>query len=111
METTGDPKKSTLISLFQEKISVFVKKYFLEGQKLNSKQTEALANLGPNATWQEKVMVKHRRLVGILIPFSFFQICWWCLAIKHDFFSLFVDRYVLSITMIFGASVAGTNFY
>ena len=28
-------------------------------------------------------------------------------AIKHDYFSYFPDRYLLSITMIFGASVAG----
>ena len=28
-------------------------------------------------------------------------------AFKHDYFSLFPDRYLLCITMIFGATVAG----
>ena len=28
-------------------------------------------------------------------------------AIRHDYFSYFPDRYLLTITMIFGASVAG----
>ena len=58
---------------------------------------------------------------------AFFELLWWCQvrlpysnmmimirsimfqAIKHDYFSYFPDRYLLSITMIFGASVAGTD--
>ncbi len=77
------------------------------GQKLNLNQAQALASLDENATWQEKILVKYRRHFGVLIPFLFFQFCWWCLAVKNDFFSLFPDRYILSITMIFGATVAG----
>jgi hypothetical protein len=34
---------------------------------------------------------------------------WWCLAIKHDYFSLFPDRYILSLTMVFGAIVGGAT--
>ena len=37
----------------------------------------------------------------------FFKVCWWCLAIKHNYFSLFKDRYQMTITMIFGSLVAG----
>ena len=33
--------------------------------------------------------------------------CWWLLAVRWDYFSLFPERYILSITMIFGATVAG----
>ncbi len=40
----------------------------------------------------------------------FFELCWWSLAFKHDLFSLFPDRYILSITMVFGATVAGIQF-
>jgi hypothetical protein len=36
-------------------------------------------------------------------------VVWWCLAIKHDYFALFPDRYVLSLTMIFGAIVGGAT--
>ena len=92
---------------FKLKLKHFINKYFREGQKLNSDQVQALANLDPNAPWQEKVMIKHRKLIGFLIPFSFFQLCWWCLAFKYDFFSLFADRYLLSLTMVLGATVAG----
>ena len=33
----------------------------------------------------------------------------WSLAIKHNFFLYFADRYVLSVTMIFGAMIAGAT--
>ena len=33
----------------------------------------------------------------------------WTLAFKHDYFSLFPDRYLLSITMIFGAMIGGAT--
>ena len=91
----------------QRKVERFITKYFLEGQKLNDNQVKALAELDPNASWSEKLMVKHRRTLGVLIPFAFYQLCWWCLAFKHDFFSWFPQRWILSVTMIFGATVAG----
>ena len=83
--------------------------YFLSflGQKLTTSQEEALANLDENAKLTDKIMVNYRRLIGILIPFIFFQVCWWCLAFKHDYFTLFPDRYILSLTMVLGATVAG----
>ncbi len=31
----------------------------------------------------------------------------WCLAVKNNFFAYFADRYLLSITMIFGATIGG----
>merc|ERR1712106_1026583 len=37
----------------------------------------------------------------------FFELLWWAQAIRHDYFSYFPDRYLLTITMVFGASVAG----
>ncbi len=33
----------------------------------------------------------------------------WSLAIKHNFFSFFADRYLLSVTMVFGAVIAGAT--
>ena len=66
-----------------------------------------MAELDPDAPWSQKLMVNHRRTLGVLIPFCFYQLCWWCLAFKHDFFALFPQRWILSVTMIFGATVAG----
>ena len=93
-------------SIFLKSELLVIQKYIL-GQKLTNQQKDALAKLDPNAPWQERILVNHRRLIGILIPFCFFQICWWCLAFKNDLFSLFPERYILSITMILGATVAG----
>jgi hypothetical protein len=33
----------------------------------------------------------------------------WSLALKHNFFAFFPDRYILTVTMIFGAMVAGAT--
>ena len=92
--------------------TVFLNLFFLiSGQKLNNNQVEALAKLGPDAPWHQRVLVKHRRLIGILIPFLFFQISWWLLAYRWNLWTLFPERWILSVTMIFGASVAGKIMY
>ena len=56
--------------------------------------------------WQQDMMFTMNHL-GILIPMLFFEILWWLQAFRHDYFSYFPSRYLLSITMIFGATVAG----
>lgn len=85
----------------------WLKKYFLEGQALNATQTQALQKLDPNAPWHERLIVKHRRLLGVAIPFIFYQVLWWTCAIEYSFWGLFADRYFISITMIFGSMIAG----
>ena len=52
---------------------------------------------------------RHRKYIAVLLPFTFFQICWWSLAIRYNLFSLFPTRYELAITMIFGAFIAGST--
>ena len=32
-----------------------------------------------------------------------------CQAIRHNYFTYFADRYLLTITMIFGSMIAGKN--
>ena len=49
----------------------------------------------------------HARLFLLFMGVCPFQVCWWSLAIKWDYFQYFPDRYLLSITMVFGATVAG----
>ena len=51
--------------------------------------------------------LSNRRLIGILLPLVFFHVCWWCLAIKHNFFKYFQDKYVMTLTMVGGAMIAG----
>ena len=49
--------------MFAGKMKTFLRKYFWEGQKLTEKQTKALENLDPDASFAERLMVKYRRLV------------------------------------------------
>ncbi|XP_028411824.1 uncharacterized protein LOC114534560 [Dendronephthya gigantea] len=88
-------------------VKEWLKKYFLEGQTLSNAQTEALKNLDPDAPWYTRLIVKHRRWVGILIPFTIVQVIWWSCAIRYNYWDLFPDRFFISITMIFGSMIAG----
>ena len=47
------------------KVSRFFRKYFLEGQKLDEKQKQAIETLPEDAPLTTKILVKHRRLIGI----------------------------------------------
>ncbi|XP_040566743.1 uncharacterized protein [Lepeophtheirus salmonis] len=85
----------------------FIKKYFFEGQKLNQEHEKAISNLPSNASIKDIILIKYRKLVGVLIPLTFFQVIWWTLAVRHDYFQYFPDKYIMSITMIFGAIIAG----
>ena len=44
---------------------------------MEEKQKIALASLPEDAPWLTKLLVKHRRVVGILIPLLFFETLWW----------------------------------
>ena len=48
--------------------------FLLLGQKLNDDQIVAEKNLDPNAPLGDRLLVNHRRLIGILIPFVAFQV-------------------------------------
>ena len=55
----------------------------------------ALERLPPDATWSEKFLASHPRLVSTLIPLLIVHTMWWSLAIRHDFFSFYPTRYRL----------------
>ena len=82
----------------------FIRKYFMEGQKLKE-NVDSIHTSKNESLWRR--IISRRQFWGIAIPLTFFEVCWWSLAIKHDFFAYFPDKYVMSITMIFGAIVAG----
>ncbi|XP_022801147.1 uncharacterized protein LOC111338868 [Stylophora pistillata] len=111
VETQASPDQtSPVIKSNREKrrtLSEWMRKYFLEGQALTSTQTQALETLDPSAPYYQRLIVKHRRLMGVAIPFIFFQVIWWSCAIKYNFWSLFPGRYFMSITMVLGSLIAG----
>ena len=61
-EAQGNSNKAEIISA---KMKVFLRKYFLEGQKLTEKQSKALENLDPDASFAKRLLVKHRRSVSL----------------------------------------------
>ena len=95
---------SFLLNLFSKKTLICVHNL---GQALNARQAKALAELGPNPPWHKKIIVRYRRTLGLLIPALFFHVIWWSLAVRHNFWRYFPDKYFLSITMLFGSLIAG----
>ena len=77
------------------------------GQALNKVQQKALLDLPDDAPWHRKLMVKHRRIVGLLIPAGFFHFCWWGIAFRYNLWHLFETKWPMTITMIFGSMIAG----
>uniref|UniRef100_A0A914XDE4 Uncharacterized protein n=1 Tax=Plectus sambesii TaxID=2011161 RepID=A0A914XDE4_9BILA len=91
----------------RSKMSTFIRKYFFEGQRLaNEKQAEIYVN-NPDDSFFEVFIRKHRKLLGFVIPMSFFYIVWWSIAIRYNLLPLFPERYEMSITMMFGGLIAG----
>ena len=56
--------RSSMCSDMVSRTKGFIKKYFLEGQKLEEKQRSALESLPSDAPLMTRIMVKHRRLIG-----------------------------------------------
>lgn len=75
------------------------------GQKLDEAVQDQIDLNHKNLPFHER----YRKYIAVLLPFAFFQICWWALAIRYNLFRLFPTRYELAITMIFGAFIAGST--
>jgi len=50
--------------------------HIFKGQKLEQSQINALENLDPNAPLHERILIKYRRFIGILIPLTFYHTIW-----------------------------------
>ena len=76
---------------------------------MDDKHSQALEDmeLGLDTSWKSKLLVKHRRLVGMAIPAFFVQFFWWGLMIKYNKWYLFKTKYPMTITMIPGSVIAG----
>ncbi|CBJ29008.1 conserved unknown protein [Ectocarpus siliculosus] len=80
-----------------------------EGQTLKGEATKAV---DPSASW----FVRHRRLVGFVVPGLIAHIIWWSYAATHpSTFDLFTDvtadtpNWYMCVTMAFGSMVAGAT--
>ncbi|CAK5082818.1 unnamed protein product [Meloidogyne enterolobii] len=84
------------------------KKYFWEGQKLHGiSEEEKQIPLPSNATFEQKMLIKYKNFIALLIPFSVAQFIWWSSAIKYNFFSLYSTHWQMPLTMVVGSIIAG----
>uniref|UniRef100_A0A914Q6W7 Uncharacterized protein n=1 Tax=Panagrolaimus davidi TaxID=227884 RepID=A0A914Q6W7_9BILA len=103
MENYREPEQPESMK-FKSKLKKFIKKYFLEGQKLDDALMKKLED-DSNLPFYER----YRKYIAFLIPFIFWHSIWWSLAIRYNFFRLYPTRYEMAVTMIFGATVAGAT--
>ena len=132
-DTSRQNSKAKMVTVKRDSMNFF-KTYFMDGQNRNydaSRKENIRAKLAnntgpikdkaiivPNITKDNEdidanelnfcgKLLKSRRLTGILIPMIFFHVSWWCLAIEHNFFRYFQEKYAMTLTMIGGALIAG----
>ncbi|CAH1778846.1 unnamed protein product, partial [Owenia fusiformis] len=77
------------------------------GQVLDKEHAEALKTLPHDAPWYRIALVKYRRFVGPAISATVVYFLWLAYMIKWNMWYLFVERYEMSITMVFGSLIAG----
>ena len=65
--------------------------------------------LTPDTPWHKRIIIRQRRLVGLVIPAAVFHALWWGIAIKYNVWHHFTDKYFIAITMIFGSMIAGQD--
>ena len=71
-ESSDENEGEIKLTNYKFKLSKFVKKYFLEGQKLDG---DIQPLVDDNVPFWKKI-VSSRRFWGIIIPLSFFQVCY-----------------------------------
>ncbi|KAI0232990.1 hypothetical protein LSAT2_016771 [Lamellibrachia satsuma] len=87
--------------------SSWFKKFFLEGQKLHSGQAAKMESNLTHEDWHKRFMSRHRRAIGFLAPVCFIQLLYWSAFISHGRWYIYTEKYAMSITMVFGALIAG----
>ncbi|CAH1778845.1 unnamed protein product [Owenia fusiformis] len=83
------------------------RKFFMEGQVLDKEHTDAIKTLPHDASWYRTALVKYRRFVGPAISATVVYFLWLAYMIKWNMWYLFVERYEMSVTMVFGSLIAG----
>ncbi|CAJ0598908.1 unnamed protein product [Cylicocyclus nassatus] len=82
----------------------FFRKYFLEGQHLD---TSAVQYVPEDADFIERFVIVYRKYIAFLVPMIVMQTLWWLTAVRYDWLSLYKTRWQMPLIMILGALVAG----
>ncbi|KAK2192747.1 hypothetical protein NP493_23g01011 [Ridgeia piscesae] len=92
---------------FKRDLAGWFKKFFLEGQKLHTERAAKVQSGLSHDEWHKRFMARHRRAIGFLAPVCFIQILYWSAFVSRGRWYIFAEKYAMSITMVFGAMIAG----
>lgn len=84
-----------------------VKKYFWEGQKLSSADAAKIDAAKEHDDWHKSFIARYRRPIGFLVPVVFVQFIFWSAFSSYGRWYIFQEKYVMSLTMVFGGLIAG----
>ncbi|VDL71831.1 unnamed protein product [Nippostrongylus brasiliensis] len=59
------------------------------------------------ADYLERVLIKRRKYIAFLVPFTIMQLIWWVTAYRFNWFTLFETRWQMPVVMFFGSTIAG----
>ncbi|XP_042238254.1 uncharacterized protein LOC121876852 isoform X1 [Homarus americanus] len=103
------PEEDTIICRrwCRQGISAWCKKYFWEGQlkqgTLDEGYEEVMNTDGPFS----RLSPSRRKVLSLLLPAAFYHFWYWCIMAYRNLFYVFLDKYPMSITMVFGSIIAG----
>ena len=81
------------------------------GQLLSGDRSTAVLEPDQTASCGEGFWGRYRLPISMVLPGVLAHFVWWCVMIKYDLWCLFVDKYSMSIVMVFGSLIAGGSLW
>ena len=79
----------------------------LAGQRRSDEHNLKLTEQLNHPRWHVRFIAKHRRAVGFLLPVCFVHFIYWSTFISYGRWYLYREKYVMTLTMVFGGLIAG----
>ena len=77
------------------------------GQKLSGADAKKIEASKESDDWHTSFFARYRRPIGLLLPVCFVQFIYWSTFISYGRWYIFQEKYVMTLTMIFGGLIAG----
>ncbi|KAI0213712.1 hypothetical protein LSAT2_001217 [Lamellibrachia satsuma] len=88
-------------------VKACLKKYFWEGQRRSEEHNLKLTEQLNHPRCHVRFIAKHRRAVGFLLPVCFVHFIYWSTFISYGRWYLYKEKYIMTLTMVFGGLIAG----
>ena len=87
--------------------NVVEKQNAVAGQQLRRNHAAKIESDLTHEQWHKRFLARHRRAIGFLAPVIFIQLLYWSAFIGRGRWFIYQEKYAMSITMVFGALIAG----